>query len=122
MGSWATNYMSPAAKWHNAALYFIAPTISGVDFALGLQFLFNILGQSWLRTSEMTQAYQDFLNAPTVDIQKIRAVTDMITKNAAIIPVNETFGEIIVTKPNVVAPVLERSSAMLFNAEDWWMK
>ena len=122
MGAWAMKYMSPVATWHNAALYFGVPSISGVDFAAGLQFMFNILGKSWLRTPELMQAYQDFYNAPTVDIQKIRAVTDMFTKNALVIPVNESLAQIIVTKPNVVAPFLQRSSELLFNTEDWWMK
>ena len=89
MGSWVAKYTSPDATWHNAALYMGIPTITGVDFAAGLQFVFQTIGKSWLRTPELMQAYQDFYNAPTVDIQKIRAVTDMIIKNAAIIPVNE---------------------------------
>ena len=80
MAAWGTKYMSPTANWHNAALFFGLPTVSGVDFAAGLQFVFNNLGQSWLRTPEMTRAYQDFFTAPSIDIQKIRAVTDMITK------------------------------------------
>ena len=54
------------------------------------------------------QAYQDFYNAPTVDIQKISAVTDMFIKNALVIPVNESLAQIIVTKPNVVAPFLQK--------------
>ena len=120
MGAWVAKYVSPNANWHNAALYTGVPTVSGVDFATGLQFVFNSLGQSWLRTPEMTQAYQDFYTAPTVDIQKIHAVTDMIIKNAAIIPVNESLGQYTITKPNVVAPLYERSNEVLFNAEDWW--
>ena len=96
MASWAAKYMSPIANWHNAALYFGIPTISGVDFAAGLEFVFGILGKSWLRTPELTQAYQDFVNAPTVDVQKIRAVTDMITENASMIPVNGSFVQITV--------------------------
>ena len=122
IGSWVAKYAAPNANWHNAALYMGIPTISGVDFAAGLQFVFNNLGQSWLRTPEMTQAYQDFFTAPTIDIQKIRAVTDMIIKNAAIIPVNESIAQFTVTKPNVVATLFERTSEVLFNAEDWWFK
>ena len=33
MGKWATNYMNPKGTWHNAALYYAIPSVSGVDFA-----------------------------------------------------------------------------------------
>ena len=86
MGKWVTDYMTPKGTWHNAALYYVVPTVTGVDFAAGLQFLFNMLGTSWLRTPELNEAYQAFLTSPTVEIEKVRAVTDMITKEALIIP------------------------------------
>ena len=88
LGRWLTNYMTSKATWHNAVLYNSIPAVSGVDYAAGLQFLFNMLGVSWLRTPELNEAYQAFLTSPTVEIEKVRAVTDMITKEALIIPTN----------------------------------
>ena len=122
MGAYAVKYMSPTANWHNAALLYSVPVISGVDFSIGLQFVFNMLGQSWERTPEIAQAYQDFSIALTVDIQKVRAIAEMIYKNASIIPVVESIGQITVTKANVVAPLFDRSGALLFNTEDWGLK
>ena len=86
MGKWAANYITSQATWHNAALYYQMPAISGLDYAAGLQFLFNMLGKSWLRSPELSEAYQAFLSSPIVEIEKVRAVTDMITKEALIIP------------------------------------
>ena len=118
MGKWAASYMNPKATWHNSALYYVIPTVSGVDFATGLQFVFSNLGQSWLRPPELNEAYQSFLTSPTVEIEKVRAVTDMITKEALMIPVDAIAGG-YATRNGVVVRYDERSSQMLYNAEDW---
>ena len=120
---WATDYMTPKATWHNAALYSAIPAITGVDYAAGLQFLFDTLGQSWLRTLELNEAYQAFLTSPTVEIEKVRAVTDMITKEALIIPSDASAtGGGSVMRNDVFMNFGERSNEMLSSAEDWWMK
>ena len=120
-GKWGSNYMTPQAAWHNAALYYSIPAVSGADFALGLQFLFNMLGKSWLRSPELNEAYQAFFSSPTVEIEKVRAVTDMITKEALIIPTDSAAQGYVARNNNVFINVDERSSQMVFNGEDWWM-
>ena len=122
MGKWATDYMTSKSTWHNAALYSAIPTITGVDYAAGLQFLFDTLGPSWLRTPELNEAYQAFLTSPTVEIEKVRAVTDMITKEALIIPTDTSAtGGGTVMRNDVFMSLGERSNQMLSNAEDWWL-
>jgi ABC-type transport system substrate-binding protein len=119
MGKWA-NYMNPRATWHNAALYYAIPAISGVDFAVGLQFLFNMLGTSWLRPPELNEAYQAFLSSPTIEIENVRAVTDMITKEALIIP-TDSAATGSVMRNNVFITTDERSNQLLSSVEDWWL-
>ena len=118
-GKWVTN-MGPTGFWHNAALYFVVPTVTGVDFAAGLQYLFSNLGQSWLRTLELNEAYQSFLTSPTVEIEKVRAVTDMITKEALIIPTDSSASGSVM-RNDVFMNFGERSNEMLSNAENWWL-
>ena len=120
MGKWAANYMSPQGTWHNAALCYVVPAISGADFAVGLQFLFNMLGPSWLRPPELNEAYQAFLSSPTVEIEKVHAVTDMITKEALIIPTDSSANGYVI-RNNVFITVDERGSQLLYNIEDWWL-
>jgi hypothetical protein len=119
MASWV-NYMGSDATWNNAALFMGLPAIS-VDYALGLQFLFNMIGQSWLKTPELMQDYQAILTSPTVDIENIRAITDMITKDALIIPIHEGGGLGRVDAPYFTAGYGERGHVLLWNAEDAWL-
>ena len=121
MGSWAVNYMTPKGTWHNAALYYGIPSVSGADFALGLQFTFNNLGTSWQRPPELAQAYQAFLSSPTVEIEKVRAVTDLMTKEALIIPTDSIAQGLVVKDNNVFISIDQRSSQLLSSIEDWWL-
>ena len=81
-------------------------------------------GQSWLRSPELDKAYKDFAASPTVDIEKVHAVTDMITKEALIIP-TDTSGiggyAGYAMRNDVVARFGERSSGLIYSAEDWWL-
>ena len=119
-GKWAASYMTPKATWHNAVLYYAMPGISGLDYAAGLQFLFNMLGTSWLRTPELNEAYQAFLTSPTVEIEKVRAVTDMITKEALIIPTDSAASGYVM-KNDVFITAGGGGMAVLANTEDWWL-
>lgn len=119
MGKW-DSYVGPSATWpKNAALYFPLPT-GDINFIGGLQFMINIFGKSWVRTPELLQSYQAILSSTTVDIAKVRAVTDNITKDASLIPVFEGVSG-IATQPYVVnKSLLERGNQEYYNTEDTW--
>jgi hypothetical protein len=44
---------------------------------------------SWARTPEWLAAYNTALSAPIPDLNLMRAVTDLMTKDALVIPVNQ---------------------------------
>jgi peptide/nickel transport system substrate-binding protein len=118
MGKWVT-YTGPG-KWpDNSALSMVVPRFD-VSFMGGIKFISNMFGQSWLRTPEFTQAYQTALAAPTTDIKLIRAVTDIMTKNALYIPVNEGGGG-RVTQLYVIAGYNERGLSTFWNTEEAWL-
>jgi ABC-type transport system substrate-binding protein len=119
IGRWAT-YMGDHTSWPKGAALFQFAGI-GLDAVGGLQFLFNMFGQNWLRTPELTQAYQAALSSPTPDVKLIRAVTDMITEDALLIPICEN-GVGSATQPYVMdTGFLERGSTVQWNPEDAWL-
>jgi len=82
----------------------------------------NMHGKSWLRPPALNDAYQAFLSSPTVEIEKVRAVTDLLTQEALVIPIDTgstTTGYAM--KNDVVVSFGERSNQLLVNAEDWWL-
>ena len=56
--------MNPKGTWNNAALYYVVPAISGADFAVGLQFLFNMLGDKLAKTTRIERSLPGFLFIP----------------------------------------------------------
>ena len=112
-------YFGANATWHNAALYMSIPSIDNT-YSFGLQFLFNILGKSWQRSPELLQAYQTSITSPSIDINLIRAVTNIITKDASIIPINES-GSGRIRQPYVIAGYNERGNLSMFNRELVWL-
>jgi hypothetical protein len=76
---------------------------------------------SWLRTPEFIKLYNESLTAPTIDITKIKAVTNYLTQEALIIPVNEG-GKGWAIKPYVMdAGFLERGLPAYFKPEQAWL-
>ena len=63
-------YMSPGTWPKNAALYMPAPAID-VNNIGGLLFTVKRIGKSWLRTPEITQAYQAALATSAPDVRLI---------------------------------------------------
>ena len=113
------SYIGPNATWHNAAIYFSMPIIDST-YSLGLQFLMNFVGKSWQRTPELLQAYQASTASTSIDVNLIRAVTNIITKDASIIPINENgLGRI--RQPYVISGYNERRSLTLYNTEQDWL-
>ena len=117
IGKWVS-YMGPGT-WHNAALVSNLPMIDS-SYAGGLQFAVNVLGQSWSRTPELKQAYQDAFSTPALDTKNISAVTDMITKDCLMIPVLES-GSAMADKSYVVADYNERAAPNIWNTESAWL-
>jgi peptide/nickel transport system substrate-binding protein len=100
MGKWAT-YVGPQGTYQNALLEGPAPAqgptgIGSVSFAL---FLF---GNNWLKPPELMQAFGAATSAPTLDVSLVRATTDILGKNALLIPLYE-IGSGRAEQPYVVA-------------------
>ena len=119
MGRW-DSYVGPNATWpKNAALYFPLPT-NDINFIGGLQFMLNIFGKSWVRTPELIQSYQAILSSPTSDIKMVRAATDMITKDASLIPVFEGVSGIAMQPYVMNESILARGNQQYWNTEETW--
>jgi peptide/nickel transport system substrate-binding protein len=112
---WMT-YMG-SNKWSkNAVLFMALPGINST-YNEGLQFIFNIIGQSWARPPSLTQLYQTAMESAEVDTGKIRAVTDTFTREALIIPIHEG-GSSRVEYIDVNTDFQTRGSPLAWNAED----
>lgn len=108
-----------AGTWNNAALYLNLPAIDPT-YTGGMQWIFNMYGKSWLRTPQTTQAYETALSSPETDINLVRAVTDLITQDASIIPINEN-AEGKVKQPYANADFFQRGQALFWNTEEAWL-
>jgi hypothetical protein len=111
-------YMGPGT-WDNAALYLNLPAIDPT-YTGGLGWIVSMYGKSWVRTPQMTQAYQAALSSPETDVNLIRAVTDLITQDASIIPVNEN-AEGKVKQPYANADFFQRGQTFSWNTEEAWL-
>lgn len=87
VGRWITYIMGPWPK--NSALYTPYPA-EDPTYALGLQFLLNTIGPSWKPTPELKAAFDAAYVTPKIDETKIRAATDIITRDALLIPVKQS--------------------------------
>ena len=117
-GAWM-QYMGPGG-WEKGTMICNPIPMMDASSLGGVQMMFSMIGQSWLRTPEMTKAYEAVLAAPSIDINKIRAVTDIITRDALLIPICES-GSGRADRPYVVAGIAERASMSFYNSEDFWM-
>jgi len=118
-GKWMS-YTSASGAWNNAAL--ITPCVSQEpSFIAGIQFMDQMWGTSWLRTPEVSQAYQAAVAAPTVDPALARAVTDEMTKAALAIPINSN-GNGMACRDYVVPDLTVRGFGPERNYMDWWLK
>jgi ABC-type transport system substrate-binding protein len=99
-GKW-TAAVGPQGTWHNALLE--APDPAQGPTGLGcVNFALALFGSNWQKPSELMQALGAATSAPTPDASLIRATTDIITKNALLIPLWEA-GSGRVEQPYVVA-------------------
>jgi len=87
-GKFTTDYMQN--KWTNGVVY--EPVAGYPNYMQIFTFLFNPVTNyhpSWQRTPEELAAYNAALNAPDADLKLMRAFTDVLTKYALLVPVNE---------------------------------
>jgi peptide/nickel transport system substrate-binding protein len=119
-GEFNASYMGPKGAWPKGTMIFNAQPRFDQDFLGALQFMDGIVGTSWLRTPEWKQAYNAAISAPAVDVKLIRAVTDIMSKDASFIPVNE-LGGFFTLKPNLHLEIGQRAFGTFVNYEEVWL-
>jgi ABC-type transport system substrate-binding protein len=112
-------YMFGGGSWPTNSVLF--QPLPGVEttYVGGLQQIFNTVGNSWARSDALTQAYKTAISS-TLDVQKVRAVTDMISGDCSLIPISES-GAGVATQPYLVADVNNRGIETYWNFQDFWM-
>jgi peptide/nickel transport system substrate-binding protein len=116
-GKWVT-YVTPQGAYNNALLEAPAPAqgptgIGCVSFAL---FLF---GNNWQKPPELMQAFGAATSAPALEVSLVRATTDIMTKNALVIPLYE-IGSGRAEQPYVIAEFGTRGLPFS-NVETIWL-
>ena len=112
-------YMGPGT-WPKGSLLFMAMPSVGISYLGVLQNAFSMIGQSWARTPEITQTFQTALNSTNPDISQVRAVTDLITKDASLIPIIEGMTA-YAKAPYVVSSFKEKGILREWNAGETWL-
>lgn len=115
---WVT-YMGRGTWPPNGALFTPVPRFD-LNFMGGTQFLMFNIGQGWERTPRVQQAFGAALGAPTLDIEKIRAINDIFIEDALLIPVHEG-GICRVQRPYVHASFDNRGYILFWDTESAWM-
>jgi len=117
-GKW-TSSVGPQGTWHNALLE--APDPAQGPTGLGcVNFALALFGSNWQKPPELMQALGAATSALTPDVSLIRATTDIITKNALLIPLWEA-GSGRVEAPYVVAEYGHRGLPAFSSLETAWL-
>jgi ABC-type transport system substrate-binding protein len=117
MGTWISNYMV-SGSWHNAGML-MSCTVNDPTFTETLRFMDQMWGSSWLRTPDVTQAFKAAIDSSVMDFRLARAATDLLSRDAIVIPVYEG-GSCIAYRPSIVPNFAQRSKGPEFNFADWW--
>jgi ABC-type transport system substrate-binding protein len=117
-GKWSS-YIGPQGTYHNALLEGPDPAqgptgLGCVSFALGLY------GNNFQQPPELMQAYGAATTSPTPEVSLIRATTDILSKNALLIPVWEVGGG-RVEQPYVIAEFGTRGLPAFSSLEKAWL-
>lgn len=112
-------YMFMGKMPTNSLLYQGLPMID-VSYMPGLEFMFLQLGPSWARPAGIQAKLKAAQAARKPDVALTRAVTDQISQEAALIPINE-LGTGLVTQKYVEAGFNERGNAIYFNTQNFWL-
>jgi peptide/nickel transport system substrate-binding protein len=119
VGSKWMTYMYPGTFPNNTAVIMALPSFDP-SFSGGLQFMTQSIGKNWARTPELTQAIDSVLASPAADPNLVRIATNMITKDALLIPINEG-GAAWATQPYGNAHLLERGDVPIWDTETAWL-
>jgi peptide/nickel transport system substrate-binding protein len=117
-GKWSS-YVGPLGTYHNALLEAPCPAqgptgLGCVTFAVGL------FGNNWQKPPELMQALGAATSSPAPDVNLIRATTDILSKNALLIPLWE-IGSARVEQPYVVAEFGTRGLPTFSSLETAWL-
>jgi peptide/nickel transport system substrate-binding protein len=119
-GKFTTDYW--LGKWQNGAVY--EPVAGFPNYMTIFAVLFNPTTNwhpSWLRTPEYQAAYNAALDAPLPDTKLMKAVTDVITQYALLIPINEGGRGWVYQKYVMDAGVLETNLAPYLKLYQTWL-
>jgi ABC-type transport system substrate-binding protein len=117
-GKWAS-YTGSQGTYHNALLE--APDPSQGATGLGcINFALFLFGDNWLKPPEFVQAVEAVTSAPTPDASLIRAATDILSKDALLIPLYE-IGSGRAEQPYVVAEYGTRGLGAFYSIEKAWL-
>jgi peptide/nickel transport system substrate-binding protein len=113
------SYVGPQGTYHNALLEAPDPAQgpTGLGCVSSAMFLF---GNNMQQPAELTEAYAAATSAPAPDVSLIRATTDILTKNALLIPLYE-IGSGRVEQPYVVAAYGTRGFPAFSSLETTWL-
>ena len=119
-GKFTTDYWF--GKWQNGAVY--EPIAGFPNYMLIFSILFNPTTNwhpSWQRTTEWLEVYNAALNAPAPDTKLMKAATDLLTKYALLIPINEGGRGWVYQKYVMDAGVLETNLPPFLRLERAWL-
>jgi len=119
-GRFTSDYM--LGQWKNAVVY--EPIAGYTNYMNIFTFLFDPVTNrhpSWQRTPEWVAAYNAALAAPAPDVKLMRAVTDVMTQQASMIPINEGGRGWAYLSYVMDAGVLETSLPPFLKFEQAWL-
>ena len=82
-------YTGPTGNYHDALLEIPVPAQSPTGLGC-VTFATSLFGDNWQKPAELMQAFAAATSALTPEVSLVRATTDILTKNALLIPLYET--------------------------------
>jgi ABC-type transport system substrate-binding protein len=117
-GKWSS-YIGPQGSYHNALLE--GPDTAQGPSGLGcVTFAVGLYGNNFQKPPEFLQALGAATTSPTSDVSLIRAATDILTKNALLIPL-WSIGGGRVEQPYVIADFGTRGLPAFSSLETAWL-
>jgi peptide/nickel transport system substrate-binding protein len=92
-----------------------------VSFLGGINFMLGLVGTNWERPAELTAAVEAANASPTLDAEKVQAVTDIITRDALLIPVLASGSGTALQTYVKDTGLTERGTINCYNLERTWL-